>query len=115
MDHKEVSLQLENSYDAFLNKKAEDFCTPPFVIQYFDEDFGEWCNIDRNYRPTHKEKLQVVQIQAQSNSLQSSDCGSESGSVNGFAGENKSSTSLACGSSEVCMQSILSHFIVFII
>ena len=53
--------QIEN-FDEFLISKAEDFCTSPFVIQYFDEDFDEWCNIDGNYQPTHKQKLQVVQI-----------------------------------------------------
>lgn len=57
----EVSQSVE-CFNTFLADKAKELCHSPFVLQYFDEDFEEWCNIDNDYVPHHKEKLQVVLI-----------------------------------------------------
>ena len=106
----------DTSYDAFLIRNAEDFCAPPFIIQYFDKEFQEWCNIDSNYQPTHKDKLQVVQIQKNlPANIQSMDSGVEFDSVNSLTGENSSGSSFASGSSEVRNIVIFSLFRLFFV
>lgn len=84
--------QTESFCDIFLINKAKELCASPFVLQFFDKEFDEWCNIDDNYQPTHKEKLQIVQIENNSSVVnRSSDFGgsgsASSGESSGFASE----------------------------
>ena len=52
---------LENAF-SFLQQEAKHLfdISSPFVVQYFDQDFEEWADIDLEYIPKNKEKLQIV-------------------------------------------------------
>ena len=47
---------------SFLQCKAMELfeVTCPLVVQYKDQDFDEWVDMDEEYIPTHKEKLLVI-------------------------------------------------------
>ena len=48
----------------FCHRKVEEFVKPskPVVVLYFDEDFQQRIDVDNDYIPTNKEKLQVVNL-----------------------------------------------------
>ena len=56
-----LSGSVQNARSSILSKAMELFeTTRPVILQYRDQDFDEWVDMDEDYIPTDKEKLMVI-------------------------------------------------------
>ena len=59
-----LSGSVQNARSVILRKAMELFeMSHPLIIQYRDQDFDEWVDMDEDYIPTDKEKLMLVTSQ----------------------------------------------------